>query len=107
MISPAERIANVSIRRVAMSIVLQNIGWAMIFSLVGGVVGILLVLYSSLFLPRLINRMTPNIDEEKEIIRGNAAVAQYFGRVVAACILGMSIVVAAAILGGILAALHG
>jgi hypothetical protein len=35
------------------------------------------------------------------------AVAQYFGRVVSASILGISIVVAAAVLGGLLAALHG
>ena len=87
--------------------VLTNVGWAVIFSTVGGVVGVLLVLASSAFLPRLIDRMTPNLDEEKEIARGNAAVAEYFGRVVGAAILGVSIVVAAAVLGGILAALHG
>ena len=74
--------------------------------LVGGVVGIVLVLASSLVLPRLIERMTPNIDEDKEIARGNVAVAHYFGRVVGASIIGMSIVVAAAVFGGIIAALH-
>jgi len=50
--------------------------------------------------------MTPNIDEEKEIARGNVAVAEYFGRVVAASIIGISIVIAAAILGGVIAALR-
>ena len=89
-----------------MNEVTQNIGWAVVFSLVGGVVGIILVLASSLVLPRLIERMTPNIDEEKEIARGNMAVAQYFGRIVAASIVGMSIVVGAAVLGGVIAALH-
>ena len=89
-----------------MSEVAINIGWAVVFSFVGGVVGVLLVLASSLVLPRLIERMTPNIDEEKEIARGNVAVAQYFGRVVAASIIGISIVVAAAVLGGIIAALR-
>ena len=88
-----------------MSEVAQNIGWAVIFSFVGGLVGVGLVLGASLALPRLIERLTPNLDEEKEIARGNLAVAQYFGRVVAASILGVSIVVAAAILGGIIAAL--
>jgi ABC-type antimicrobial peptide transport system permease subunit len=78
-----------------------------IFSLVGGLVGIVLVLGSTLVLPRLIDRMTPNLDEEKEIARGNVAVAEYFGRVVGASIIGISLVVAAAILAGILAALHG
>ena len=36
-----------------------------------------LVLVASSVLPRLIDRMTPNIDEEKEIVRGNQAVAEY------------------------------
>jgi len=89
-----------------MSEVTRNIGWAVVFSFVGGVVGIALVLVSSLVLPRLIERMTPNIDEEKEIARGNTAVAEYFGRIAAASIIGMSIVVAAAVLGGVIAALY-
>jgi len=89
-----------------MSEVAINIGWAVVFSFVGGVVGVALVLAASLVLPRLIERVTPNIDEEKEIARGNVAVAQYFGRVVAAGIIGISIVVAAAVLGGIIAALR-
>jgi hypothetical protein len=85
---------------------LSNIGWSMIFSLVGGLVGMALVLLASAIVPKLMDRLTPNIDEEKEIVRGNVAVAEYFGRVVGACILGLSIVVAAAVLGGIMAALH-
>ena len=89
-----------------MSEVAQNIGWSVVFSFVGGIVGVALVLASSLVLPRLIERLTPNLDEEKEIVRGNVAVAQYFGRVVAGSIVGISMVVGAAVLGGILAALH-
>jgi hypothetical protein len=85
---------------------LYNIGWSLIFSIVGSVIGIVLVILSSLVLPALINRMTPNIDEQKEIVRGNSAVGEYFGRVVGSAILGISIVVAAAVLGGIIAALH-
>jgi hypothetical protein len=90
-----------------MSEVAQNIGWAVLFSALGGLVGIVLVLAASLILPRLIERMVPNIDEEKEIARGNVAVAEYFGRVTAASILGISLVVAAAVLGGVISALHG
>jgi hypothetical protein len=85
---------------------LYNIGWAMVFSIVGGLIGMAMVIASSLILPGLIDRMTPNIDEQKEIARGNTAVGEYFGRVVAAAILGVSIVAAAAVLGGIIAALH-
>lgn len=84
----------------------SNIGWSMLFSLVGGLVGMALVLLASAIVPKLMDRLTPNIDEEKEIARGNAAVAEYYGRIVGACILGMSIVIGAAVLGGLIAALH-
>jgi uncharacterized membrane protein YjfL (UPF0719 family) len=83
-----------------------NIGWSVIFSVVGGLVGMALILLASVVVTRLMSRLTPNIDEEKEIARGNRAVAEYYSRIVAACILGVSLVVAAAVLGGILSALH-
>ena len=85
---------------------IRNIGWSVVFSFVGGLVGIALVLVSSIIVPRLIDRLTPNIDEQKEIVRGNSAVAEYFGRVAGATIIGMSLVIAAAVLGGVIAALH-
>jgi hypothetical protein len=50
-----------------------NIGWAFVFLFIGGVVGIGLVPASSLALPRLIERMTPNLDEERGIARGSVA----------------------------------
>ena len=89
-----------------MSDAVINIGWAVVFCIVGGLTGIVLVIAASVVLPKIIDRFTPNIDEGKEIARGNVAVAQYFGRVVGASIIGVSIVVAAAVLGGIIAALH-
>jgi len=85
---------------------IRNIGWSVVFSFIGGLVGMALVLFSSLIVPRLIDRLTPNIDEQKEIVRGNSAVAEYFGRVAGATIIGLSLVVAAAVLGGVIAALH-
>jgi hypothetical protein len=84
-----------------------GIGWAGVYALAGAVAGAALMLMLTLVLPHIVNRMTPSIDEEKEIARGNRAVAEYFGRIVSAAILGMSVIVAAAVLGGILAALHG
>ena len=89
-----------------MSDAVINIGWAVVFSMVGGIIGVVLVIAASAILPNLIDRFTPNLDEGKEIARGNVAVAQYFGRVVGAAIIGISIVVGAAVLGGIIAALH-
>jgi hypothetical protein len=88
-------------------VILEGLGWAVVFVVVGGILGFFLVLLASMLLPKIIDRLTPNLDEEKEIARGNVAVGQYFGRVVAAGIIGMSIIVAAAILGGLIAALHG
>src|ERR1700722_15986602 len=85
----------------------ENIGWALLFSILGGALGVCFVMLASLMVPRILDRFTPNLDEEKEIARGNRAVAEYFGRVTAACILGISLIVAAAVLGGFLAALHG
>lgn len=82
----------------------HSIGWAFVFMAAGGIGGIGLVMAATALLPKLLNRITPHIDEEKEIVRGNVAVAQYFGRVVAAGIIGSSIVIAAAVLGGIIAA---
>jgi hypothetical protein len=87
-------------------VTIYNIGWSVVFAVVGGLVGMALVLVASAIVPRMIDRLTPNVDEEKEIIRGNSAVAEYFGRVVSAAIIGVSIVVAAAVLGGVMAALH-
>jgi len=85
---------------------LFNLGLAVVFCVVGGLVGIGLIMTAAVVLPRIINRFTPELDEGKEIARGNVAVAEYFGRIVAASIIAVGIVVAAAVLGGILAALH-
>jgi len=84
----------------------SNIGWSILFSFIGGLVGIALVMMASAVIPKLMDRLTPNIDEEKEIARGNSAVAEYYGRIVSACIIGVSIVIGAAVLGGVISALH-
>ena len=89
-----------------MSQTIINILWALVFSLAGGLAGVFLLITFASKLPKIFDRLTPAIDEGKEIVRGNRAVAEYFGRIVSAGILGVSIVIAAAVLGGILAALH-
>jgi ABC-type antimicrobial peptide transport system permease subunit len=89
-----------------MSEVFINIAWAVIFTVVGGFVGICLILLSTLVIPRILSRLTPSMNEDKEIARGNQAVAEYFGRIVAATIIGISIVIAAAIVAGVMAALY-
>lgn len=82
-----------------------SIAWAVIFTVIGGAVGIVLLLLATLVIPKILARLTPNMNEDKEIAQGNQAVAEYFGRIVAATIIGVSIVIAAAIFAGIMAAL--
>ena len=82
--------------------VMANFGWASLFMVVSAVIGVVLILGAALVIPKLLDRLTPAIDEEKEIARGNRAVAEYFGRLTAAAIIGISIVIAAAMIGGIL-----
>ena len=84
-----------------------NLLWAVLFCVLGSLVGGSMIFMTCLFLPKILDKLTPTIDEEKEIARGNVAVAEYFGRVVSAGIIGISLVVAAAVLGGLIAALHG
>lgn len=77
---------------------LQTLGWVMLFALIAGILGSAIVLLLGTFLPKLLNRLTPGIDEEKEIAKGNVAVGTFFGKVVAAGIIGVSVVVASTII---------
>lgn len=85
---------------------LINIAWALFFALAGGVAGAFLLIWVSAHIPAVFDRFTPDIDEGKEILRGNRAVADYFGRIVSSAILGVSIIIAAAVLGGLISALY-
>ena len=82
--------------------IVVNLGWASVFMVVSAAVGVALILVAAMLIPKLLDRLTPDIDEEKEIARGNRAVAEYFGRLAAAAIISISIIIAAAIIGGIL-----
>ena len=81
----------------------DNVIVGVTFAVVAALLGLLFMLLGALLAPKIVNRLTPNIDEEKEIVRGNVAVARYFGSIMHAVILGMSIIIAAAIIAG----LHG
>ncbi|MCX7641988.1 MAG: hypothetical protein N2Z20_05070 [Elusimicrobiales bacterium] len=45
-----------------------------------------------------INELTPDVDEIKEMLRGNTAVADYFSRILSAFIIGMAIVLSCAVI---------
>ena len=80
--------------------------WTVTFSLLGGLTGAVMFVVLAARLPKIFDALTPNVDEDKEMIRGNRAVAEYFGRVVSAGIIGISIIIGAAVLGGLLAGLR-
>lgn len=79
----------------------QGVVWATTFTLLGALLGIAALLVIAPQVPRIIGRFTPHIDEEMEIARGNRAVADYHGRIAAATITGLSMIIAAAIIAGI------
>ena len=76
----------------------NDITVSLVWTAVGLIVGIISATIGAFLVPKIIDKLTPDIDEEKEIKKGNLAVAQYFGLITAAVIIGMMIVIAAAIL---------
>lgn len=84
-----------------MPVVWDEVIVATAFTILGGALGLAFMLIGIILIPRISNMLTPNIDEEKEIARGNMAVAHYFGGIIQAAIIGMSIIIGAAIIAGI------
>ncbi|MBI1973528.1 DUF350 domain-containing protein [Candidatus Micrarchaeota archaeon] len=81
--------------------IVDTVGFTTAFTVLGIVIGAVAMLLATVALPAIINRLTPDIDEGKEIRRGNVAVAQYFGHVVGSAVLGIAIIIGAAIIAGI------
>ncbi|MBI4214457.1 DUF350 domain-containing protein [archaeon] len=79
----------------------DSVVFATLFTVLGVVIGFIAMLIATVGLPALINKLTPDLDEGKEIRRGNIAVAQYFGQVVGASIIGVAIIIGSAIIAGI------
>lgn len=75
--------------------------WPLILTATGLALGLIAFAVAIRLIPKWMDRITPNIDESKEILNGNQAVATYFGRIVSASIIGLSIIIAAAIIAGI------
>jgi len=81
---------------------LSQTGLAVAYTVMGGLLGMAMMSLAAFVIPRVVNKVTPNIDDEKEILRGNIAVGTYVGMVTAAVIIGMSIILAAAIIAGLM-----
>lgn len=75
--------------------------WGILYTVTAAGVGIFCLLLVAIILPKVLHSFTPQIDEEKEILRGNQAVAEYNGRIVSALIIGISIIIGIAIYVGL------
>ncbi len=82
------------------SAVLDNLLPATLYTVGAAALGIFLMSLTAMLIPKLIDRLTPGFNDQKEIARGNLAVATYTGMVSQAVIVGVSIVLAAAIWAG-------
>jgi hypothetical protein len=80
---------------------MSGMGSASLSTVIGAAIGIAVFILATLLIPKLVERFSTHIDEQKEIARGNQAVAEYYGRIVSACILGVSIIIAAAVYAGL------
>ena len=85
-----------------MAVSVDNMIVGATFTLLGIVIGMIALVVTAAFAPRLVNMLTPRINEEKEMLRGNVAVARYFGGIVQSIILGIAIIIGASIIAGIL-----
>jgi uncharacterized membrane protein len=85
---------------VMMVINVDNVIIGIAFTLVGVCVGLVCMVLAAVFAPKIVNMLTPDINEEKEILKGNVAVARYFGGIVQAIIIGIAIIIAASIIAG-------
>ncbi|MEM3399240.1 MAG: hypothetical protein QXP42_00200 [Candidatus Micrarchaeia archaeon] len=81
--------------------IITNLLLAVVYTVVGAVLGMLFLSIATLIVPRIVDMITPKIDDEKEMLRGNLAVATYVAQITQAVIIGMSIIIAAAVIGGI------
>jgi uncharacterized membrane protein YjfL (UPF0719 family) len=85
---------------VMMVINVDNVVVGIVFTLVGVIVGLVCMVLAAVFAPKIVNLLTPAIDEEKEILKGNVAVARYFGGIIQSIIIGIAIIIAASIIAG-------
>lgn len=79
---------------------IEGVPATLTYTLVSGIAGLFLMFVSTYFVPRIVDRLTPAIDDQNEMLRGNLAVASFTGQVNQAVIIGVSIVIAAAIIAG-------
>jgi len=81
---------------------LMNLALGTGYTVFGGFIGVLLLGIATHIIPKMVDKVTPDIDDEKELARGNTAMGVYMGLITGSIIIGVSIIVAAAIIAGLM-----
>jgi hypothetical protein len=79
-----------------------NLGLGVGYTILCGILGMCLMGLAAFIIPKIVDRVTPDIDDEKELLRGNVAMGVYTGIITGAVILGIAIIVAASIIAGLM-----
>jgi hypothetical protein len=79
-----------------------NLGLGVGYALLCGILGMCMMGLAAFIIPKIVDKVTPDIDDEKELLRGNVAMGVYTGLVTGAVILGISIIIAASIIAGLM-----
>ncbi|MBS3068691.1 DUF350 domain-containing protein [Candidatus Micrarchaeota archaeon] len=74
---------------------------ASVWTLFSALLGILIAIVSAVLVPIIVDKLTPDIKEREELKKGNVAVANYMGQIVMGVTIGISIIIAAAIIAGV------
>ena len=74
---------------------------AAVWTLFSAVLGILIAIIAAVIVPAIVDKLTPDIKEREELKKGNVAVANYMGQIVMGVTIGISIIIAAAIIAGV------
>jgi uncharacterized membrane protein YjfL (UPF0719 family) len=80
------------------AILADNLWLVPLFIALSSIVGIIILILVTAAAKKIVEGLTPHYDEEKEIKKGNQAVAEYSGRLIQSVIIGISIIIGAAII---------
>ena len=72
-----------------------------VWTLFSAVIGVIISILSAVLIPKIVDKLTPEVDEQKEIKKGNVAVATYMGQIVAGVTIAIGLIIAAAIIAGV------
>jgi hypothetical protein len=82
--------------------VVTELGLGVAYTVLGGIMGMTFLSLAAHVIPKIVDKMTPAIDDEKELVKGNVAMGIYSGIITGAVIIGACIIIAASIIAGLM-----